>query len=158
MDNTTLYYEFARERLRSQEALNVEYDTKVNHTITLGVALVSIGVLITNLAGNSLSENSWLWVPAGMLVLSFAAIVVFSLKSRWLSDWHNGPLEERFVEYVKEMDSDILQEWVNGCYSKALRCNDATLSRKARWFGYMQYGLFGEVLALIAVSATCCLS
>ena len=158
MENTKLYYEFARERLRSQETLNVEYDTKVNHTVTLGVAVVSIGALLINLSGNALSGNLWASVPTALFVLSFAAMVGCSVMGRRLSNWHNGPLEERFAEYAKKIDSDILQQWVNDSYSKTLRCNDATLLRKARWVEFVQYGLYLEVAAFIAVGVTCCWS
>ena len=93
MENTKLYYEFARERLRSQETLNVEYDTKVNHTVTLGVAVVSIGALLINLSGNALSGNLWASVPTALFVLSFAAMVGCSVMGRKvveLAQWSVG--------------------------------------------------------------------
>ncbi len=156
MDNATLYYEFARERLRSQESLNAEYDTKLNRALTLSVALVSIGALIVNLSGSSVTQNLWMLVSTGVLLLAFAVIAGCSVMGRRLSNWHRGPSEELFAQYVHLLDAEILQQWVNGSYSKALRCNDATLSSKAKWVEYAQYILFVEVLALIVLGATCC--
>ena len=156
LKNAKLYYQFARERLRSQETLNVEYDTKVNRTLTLAVALGSIGVLIVNLSGSSLPQNLWMSVSTGVLLLTFAAIAWCSVMGRRLSNWHRGPSERSFAGYVHQLDERILQQWVNDSYSRALRFNDATLSNKSKWVGYAQYILFVEVLALIVLGVTCC--
>lgn len=86
MNNSTLYYEFARERLRSQETLNAEYDTKVNRTLTLSVALVSIGVLIINLSGGAVTQNLWMSASSTALLLAFAAIAWCSVMGRRLSN------------------------------------------------------------------------
>ena len=158
MDNIALYLEFARERLKSQEVLNSEYDGKVGGTITLGTALVSVAVVLVNLSGIPLSSDPRLLGSMVILVLSFATIVLIGITSRKLSEWHSGPLEKRFAEYVHTLDSTILRHWVVDSYSEALRNNDATLSRKARWLPLLSYGLYVEVGALIAVGAICCWS
>ena len=158
MENAKLYHQFARERLRSQETLNAEYDTKVNRTLTLAVALVSIGVLIVNLSDSSVTRNLWMLAPTGVLLLAFAAIAWCSVMGRRLSNWHRGPSERSFAGYVDQLDERILQQWVNDSYSTALRFNDATLSAKAKWVEYAQYILFVEVIALIVLGATCCWS
>ena len=156
MKNAALYYEFACERLRSQETLNAEYDTKVNRTLTLAVALVSIGVLIVNLSGSSVTQSLWMTFASSVLLVSFAAIAWCSVMGRRLSRWHYGPWEPEFAKYVHQLEPNTLQQWVNDSYSKALSSNDAILSRKVRWVEYAQYVLFVEVLALIALSGTCC--
>ena len=158
MNNSTLYYEFARERLRSQESLNAEYDTKVNRTLTLSVALVSIGVLIINLSGGAVTQNLWMLISSAALLLAFAAVAWCSVMGRRLSNWHYGPQQDAFAEYIHQLDADALQQWVNDSYSKALSNNEGTLSSKAKWVEYAQYVLFVEVLALIVLSATCCWS
>ncbi len=158
MNNAKLYHQFARERLRSQETLNSEYDTKTNRTLTLAVALVSIGVLVINLSGSSVTQNLWMLVSSAVLLVAFAAIAWCSVMGRRLSNWHRGPSERSFAGYVNQLNERILQQWVNDSYSSALRFNDATLSRKAKWVEYAQYLLFVEVLALIVLSATCCWS
>lgn len=156
VNNAKLYHEFARERLRSQESLNAEYDTKVNRTLTLAVALVSIGVLVINLSGSSVTQNLWMLVSSAVLLVAFAAIAWCSVMGRRLSNWHYGPWEPEFAKYVHQLEPNTLQLWVNDSYSKSLSSNDAILSRKVRWVEYAQYVLFVEVLALIALSATCC--
>ena len=156
MKNAKLYHQFARERLRSQETLNAEYDTKVNRTLTLAVALISIGVLIVNLSDSSVTRNLWTLAPTGVLLLAFAAIAWCSVMGRRLSNWHYGPQQEAFAEHTNRLDADALQQWVNDSYRKALNNNDETLSSKAKWVEFAQYILFVEVLALIVLGATCC--
>ena len=154
--NISLYYEFALGRLQSQETLNSEYDGKISATVTLGLALVTVAAVMINLSGTAPSKNLWLWSPLVLLTFSFAAIVVFSIKCRQLSDWHNGPLEERFAEYIDELDTDELHRWSAESYGKAIRCNQNTLSHKARWVSRATQGLYAEVFAFIAVGAICC--
>lgn len=158
MENARLYHEFARERLRSQETLNTEYDTKLNRTLTLAVALVSIGILIINLSGSSVTQNLWMSVSIGILLLTFATIAWCSVMGRRLSNWHYGPSEPAFAEYIHLLDADALLQWVNDSYSQALSSNDTTLTRKAKWVQSSQYILFVEVVALIVLGATCCWS
>ena len=158
VNNTALYNEFARERLRSHESLNAEYDTKVNRTLTLSVALVSIGVLIINLSGSAVTQNLWMLASSAALLLALAAIAWCSVMGRRLSNWHRGPSERSYAEYIDQLDERTLQQWVNDSYSTALRFNDDTLSAKAKWVEYAQYILFVEVIFLIVLGATCCWS
>ncbi len=158
MENAKLYHKFAKDRLRSQESLNAEYDTKLNRTLTLAVALVSIGVLIINLSDSAVTQSQWTLVSTGVLLLAFAAIAWCSVMGRRLSNWHRGPSERSFAGYVHQLDEKILQQWVNDSYSSARRFDDSTLSTKSKWVGNAQYILFVEELALIVLGVTCCWS
>ena len=79
-NNLVLYYDYARERLRSQEALNREYGAKAHNILALGAALMAVAAVIITTSAPVVYSNDF-WITVGCLSFAFVRCVL----RRWCS-------------------------------------------------------------------------
>ena len=156
MDEVTLFHEFARDRLRSQEALNGEYGTKAHNMFTLGTALIGAAAVIINLPDTNIEHSIRFWTPIGILSLAFLFVAVSSILALWMRDWRYGPKENDFARYIHDHDAKTIERWAAETYNESANRNNEKLRSKGRWIQFALFGLILETIALFAVGIICC--
>ena len=131
MENVTLYYEFARARLESQDVLNRDYITRAYNTAALSVALAGVSVVILNLQETDAKFGaSLLWSMIAFGVF-FVVVAVAAFRVLWLSKWRSGPKENEFGQYAYIKSEFTLNWWAAETYRECIKSNRKLLKHKA---------------------------
>ena len=153
MEQIVLYYEVARERLQSQEALTAEYGSKATGILGIGLAMLTATAIILSISSVPLSI-----VEPVIWIISFLAVAFVYTAGHciWLLQphcWERGPKIPTLAKHLSAEHTDgILTEWVGDAYRDSVEANKQVLLEKAYALERAVLGLCAEAL-LLSVAA-----
>ena len=158
MERSLLYYEVARERLQSQEALNTEIGSKVIGLSGLGLAILTASAIILRVSDAKLGIGEPVsWVFAGLILAFLAAAWMYSL-SVLPRHWERGPRLTTLSEHLStDYTDDVLTTWVSNAYRDSVEENKPVLTKRATALRRGVGCLIVETVLLAVVTALCCL-
>ena len=157
MEQIVLYYEVARERLQSQEALNAEYGSKATGILGIGLAMLTATAIILSISSRPLSIGEpVLWIFS-FLALAFFLTAGHCVRLLQPHCWERGPEIPTLARHLSAEYTDvILTEWVGDAYRDSVEANKPVLLQKAYALKWATICLCAEALLLSVVAARCC--
>ena len=125
------YFRVAGDRLKSQESLGAELNSRSYNIMSVSLALLATSALVIG----AFTDNP----PLSALVVFgisglFALFIVTLVCGKVLSphkNWWTGPNPTLFAQHLGQYKDTALVEWAGDEYSKSVECNQQVLSNKA---------------------------
>ena len=153
MQRTELYYDVARERLQSLDALNAEYVSRTAGILGIGLTMLTAAAIILRLSATPLGAGGLAPWAFFCLVVSFLLVAGCGVAILFPRNWERGPRLPALAGYVKgdEYSDQGLTNWVSDAYKDSVEINKTVLSHRAKALLLATICLAVEAVLLTAV-------
>ena len=144
MDKSDLLYDVANAQSKEQGEDRRHFNTMATGILALSGALV--GMLVFSKA----DWAGWSIFPAVIILLGFFGVVITTLASLWLREWHFQPPLSDLYKHIEsgEYEDEALVTWSGKQIMSAVEHNRKALSSQSLWLSWAYIFLIVEIIAL----------